>query len=127
MLATYRAVDDCYVRYPPGQVELGVFSYDANSLTAWVQKHSDVGCAGSNTTAFIFGVSNLHAVTAAGRPAISFDDKFSGCGGPAGAGQETAFLLSPNYVFMIGWWSSGSSYAPTVRGIASEMLGTFMG
>ena len=127
MLALYRAVDNCYVNYPSGQVELGVFTYDATSLTAWVQKHSDVACAGANPTAFIFGVSNLHTASAAGRPAVSFDDKFSGCGGPAGTGQETAFLLTAKYVFMLGWWSSGPAYAQTIRGLASEMLGTFTG
>lgn len=125
MLALYRAVDECMADYPPGQVELGVFTYDATSLTAWVQKHSDVHCAGSNSTAFIFGVSNVQSVTVDGRQALTFDDMFSGCGGPMGSGQETAFLLSPNYVFMIGWWAARDAYAPTIRGIASEMLSTF--
>jgi hypothetical protein len=122
----YRAVDDCYSGgYPPGQVELGVFTNDADTLTAWVQKHSDVDCAGTNTKAFIFGVSNTQSVTVDGRAAIAFDDKSSGCGGPASSGQETAFLLSPQYVFMVGWWSAGPDYAPTLRQITSEMLGTF--
>lgn len=125
--ALYRVVDKCLQQFPPGQIELGVFTYDANSLTAWVQKHSDVDCAGSNTSAFIFGVSNMHSVTVAGRAALTFDDKFSGCGGPAGSGQETVFLLSPNYVFMLGWWAARSAYAPTISAVASKMLGTFTG
>ena len=128
MLATYRAVDKCYLgNYPPGQVELGVFTNDAGSLDAWVQKHSDLDCAGSNSTAFIFGVSNVHAATTAGRAALVFDDKSSGCGGPASSGQETVFALSPKYIFMLGWWTAGRDYAPTMRKIAAEMLGTFAG
>ena len=128
MLAIYWAVDKCYAgNYPPGQVELGVFTYDADSLSAWVLKHSDADCGGSNTTAFIFGVSNKQAVTAAGRPALSFDDKASGCGGPAFVGQQTVFLLKSNYVFTLGWWSARPDYAPTVRTIAAEMLGTVTG
>lgn len=128
MLAIYWAVDKCYVGgYPPGQVEIGVFAYDADSLSAWVLKHSDIDCAGSNASAFIFGVSNMQAVTAAGRPALSFDDKASGCGGTAFAGHQTVFLLKTNHVFMLGWWAAAGrpDYAPTVREIASEMLATF--
>lgn len=125
MLALYRAVDECMVDYPPGQIELGVFTYDATSLTAWVQKHSDVHCAGSNSGAFIFGVSNMTSITVDGRQGVTFDDSFSGCGGPAGSGEETVFVLSPNYVFMIGWWAAREAYAPTIRAIASMMLGTF--
>lgn len=128
MLAIYWAVDKCYVGgYPPGQVELGVFTNDADSLSAWVQKYSDVDCAGSNAKAFIFGVANMQTITAAGRTALSFDDKSSGCGGPAFVGHETVFLLKTNQVFMLGWWSAVArpDYAPTVREIASEVLATF--
>jgi hypothetical protein len=122
----YRAFDDCYAAVgPPGQVELGVYRRDADTLAAWVEKHSDVDCAGSNTTAFIFGVSNAHSVTVDGRAAIAFDDKSSGCGGPASSGQETAFLLSAQYVFMVGWWTAGPDYAPTMSQIMSEMLSMF--
>ncbi len=122
----YRAVDNCYLGgYPPGQVELGVYTKDADTLNAWVQKHSDTDCGGANSTAFIFGVSSLTATTAAGHDAVSFDDQGSGCGGPAYKGHSTVFFLDLQHVFMLDWWTSGPDHAPTVQAIGSQMLATF--
>jgi hypothetical protein len=124
----YRAVDSCYLdRYPPGQVEMGVYTKDADTPAAWVQKHSDPDCGVVGSKAFIFGVSNLTSVTVAGHDGTSFDQKWSGCGGPAGKGQATAFFLSSKYVFMLGWWTASADYAPTMQAIASQMLATFKG
>jgi hypothetical protein len=125
-LIEYRAVDTRYLgTYPSGQVEMGVYTKDANTLTAWVQKHSDATCGMPNSTAFFWNVSNLKTTTAAGRDAVSFDDNSKGCEGPQSTNHFTVFFLGSNHVFRFNWWASDANYSPTIEAIADKMLASF--
>src|SRR5260370_41705379 len=41
LLMTYRTVDPIYLStYPPGQIEIAIYSQDASNVADWVTKHS---------------------------------------------------------------------------------------
>jgi photosystem II stability/assembly factor-like uncharacterized protein len=123
-LAEFRAVDSCYLDvYPPGQVEMGVYTKDADTLTAWVNKHSVAKCTDPG---FFPGVSNMRSVTVAGRDALAFDDVYTGCEF-SGVVHTTVLLLGSGNVFRIDWWATDPNYAPTLQAIADQMLASLKG
>jgi hypothetical protein len=65
-------------------------------------------------------------VTAAGRDAVSFDDSTTGCD-PQAVLHNTAFFPGSGRIFTFDWWSMDPTYAPTISGIAQQMLATFKG
>jgi hypothetical protein len=120
-LAAYRAVDDCYLGgYPGAQVEISVFTRDADPLTAWVTKHSRALC--TDAGGYFWAVSNLRSTTAAARAAVTFDMNLNGCPELSGVAHVTAFVLKSGSVFAFDWWSSDAGYAPTMHSIAEQML-----
>src|SRR2546428_2149202 len=59
-LQVYRAVDNKYVSgYPPGQVELGIYTMDAETLSAWVAKHTGPAEAPSSQGHYWATTTNL--------------------------------------------------------------------
>ena len=123
-LAEFRAVDTCFLgSYPRGQVEMGIYTQDADTLTAWVSKHSVARCTDSG--GFFWGVSNLKSVTAAGRDAVAFDEA-STCEGPSTI-HDTVLLLKSGKVFRFDWWSTDPNYTATIQGIAQQMLDSLEG
>jgi hypothetical protein len=127
-LIEYRAVDTRFLSgYPTGQVEMGVYDKDADTLTAWVRKHSDATCGMPNGTGFFWNVTNLTVAPAAGRDAVSFDDDTRGCEGPQATDHFVVFFLGSNHIFRFSWWSSDPAYIPTVQAIAQTMLSSFSG
>ena len=119
MLQAYRAVDPAYLNtYPPGQVEIAIYTKDADSLAAWVTKHS--GPAGSNDlTRYWSPVTNQAPVALASQSGLAFDWVPDQGGGPIHA--EVAFL-GTTYVFLIQWWASEPSYEATVTDNYARMV-----
>lgn len=124
-LVAYRAVDNRFLEgYPPGQVEMGIYTKDAGSLTEWVQKHSDSVCGLPGNTGFFWDVTNMKPVTAAGLPAVSFDEDDTGCS-PQATAHVTVLFLGSAYVFRLDWYVSDPNYSAIVEQIAEQMLATF--
>jgi hypothetical protein len=122
-LQLYRAVDKKYLcGYPLGQTDMGVFTNDSSSLSAWVQKHSDVGTA--EDTKFLIGVTDLKAVTVANRQAVTFQEV--GVPELPPTIYVTAFSFGSGLIFLLDWWSYDPSYIPAIRGIAQAMLSSFI-
>jgi hypothetical protein len=124
-LQLYRAVQSSYqAGYPPGQVELGVFTMESDSLTNWITKHT--GITTSSDQAFYWqSTSRWVNTTAARRPAIAFDWSSSG-EGPTTV-HATIFLKDESKVILFDWWSTDAAYAPSVESTAGAMLATFSG
>jgi hypothetical protein len=108
----------------PGQIEIGIYTRDADTPGAWVQKHTGP-CSGPNTNAFFWDkTGNLQTLTAAGRDAVSFDLDMRSCGGFALTVHETVLLLGSKYVLRFDWWSKDSAYSRILEPIAQQMLST---
>jgi hypothetical protein len=122
-----RAVERRFLgKEPPGQVAFGVRANDANTLNAWVQKHTGP-CGSPDSAAYYWDkISNVTAVKAGGRDALSFDWDQQACGTPLTL-HLTAFAMGPSYIFVFSWWSSDAAYAGTVRGAGEQMLASFRG
>jgi hypothetical protein len=116
-----RAVDDRYLSgYPAGEVEVSVASNAGNSLNDWVASH-----VGKPSTAddnhFWDSTSNPTSIQIDGRPAIGFDFVLVGPESPTNF-HAAAFLLPEGSVFFIVWWSYSVDYAPTIAGVAQQMI-----
>jgi hypothetical protein len=122
-----RAVDKQFsTGYPPGQVDFGVYSKDADTLEAWVQRHTGP-CGSPNSKAYFWDTTaKLQPATIAGRSAVSFDWDQSSCFGTATL-HETALFFGTDYVFRLDWWSTDPNYSSTIQQIAAQMLSTFNG
>ncbi len=126
-LRELRAVDQRFIaQYPPGQVEFGLYTEDAASPTAWVQKHSGPCGSPGNQAFFWDKAGNLQAVAAAGHAAVSFDWDMSSCGSPIVV-RETVLFLSSGFVFRFDWWASDANYLSTLQPIADQMLASLNG
>jgi hypothetical protein len=126
-LLEMRAVESRFLgTIPPGQVEFGVRANDADTLTAWIKKHTGP-CGSPNSKEYYWdNISNVTPVKAAGRDALSFDWDQQACGTPYTL-HLTAFLLRPSYVFLFSWYSQDVADAATLRGLADQMLASFSG
>lgn len=116
----YRAFDPIYANTnPAGQLEIAIYTKDADSLSAWVTKHT--GPKGStNVSHFFPGATNQSPVTVDGRPGISLDWTPTG-EGPSSV-HGTATLLGTAYVIVVDWWSTDPSYATTLQPYYQQML-----
>lgn len=124
-MAAYRAVDTCYLGgYPPGQVEVSVFKFDAASLRAWVSKHSAPKCT---DPAFLYGVTNVQSVKAAARDALTFDETGKCIAEGPDSRHDTVLLLKSGYVLRVDWWSVNPKIAGTLQATADHMLATLKG
>lgn len=121
-LREFRAVDNAYLgRYPPGQVEIGVYVMDADSLQAWITKHTGPNGGRPGSPQYWMATPQLQATTAAGRPAFTFDE----------SGQDTT-LHSTVYqagaeVIRVTWWATDPNYSATIEQVAEQMLASFQG
>jgi hypothetical protein len=124
-LVAYRVADRCFeFGSETAWIFVGVYAKDAEALIAWVQKHSDNAHCLGGPGFFVF-VTDLKAMTVAGRNAVSFDQDLGQCGEGVGAGlfrHTTVFFLGSSYVFVFEWQSVDVSYAPTMQAIAEMML-----
>lgn len=121
-LQNLRFVDSSFPpdRYPRGQIILRVWVKDADSLETWVEKHSFDQCdsTGSPSAYFRF-VSDVTSVTAADRPAVSFD--WDTCDGIF---HEVA-LFSGSRVITISWVADDGSYGPTLQPLHDKIVESF--
>ncbi len=126
-LLEMRAVESRFLgRVPPGQVEFGIRANDADTLTAWVQKHTGP-CGSPNIKEFYWdNISTLTPLTAAGRDALAFDWDQQACGTPYTL-HLIGFVLRPSNVFLFSWYSQDATYAATLKRIADQMLTSFSG
>jgi hypothetical protein len=119
-LQAYRAVDNRNLSgEPPGQVDIDLFSMNADSIRAWVVKHTGPAEAPSNQEFYWGTASNLAATTAAGRPALSFD--YSSEGFPTTV-HATVFLQSSSRVLLLDWWSTDPNYEASIQATFQQML-----
>jgi hypothetical protein len=109
---------------PPGQVEFGLRTNDAATLSAWVQKHTGP-CGSPNSKEYYWdNVSNLTPVKVNGRDALLFD--WQPCFTSLTL-HVTAFATRQSYIFVLDWWSSDTTYVPTAQGAGEGMLRSFQG
>jgi hypothetical protein len=119
--AGYRAVDNKYLGgYPPGQVEVNLYSMDSDSVSNWISKHTGPLSAPASQAYYWPSTSNVQETTGPGRPAIYFE-------APAGSItiHATAFLRGSSRVVILDWWSADPTYSPTVELVAQRMLASF--
>lgn len=106
--------------YPAGQVEIGVWDRDADSLDEWLAKHSGSG-AGEDPQIYYGMVSNQKSTTVNGRPAISWDQE--------DAGEISAIhhiaLFSASRVIELRWFADNPSYAPTIEPIFNRIVDSY--
>lgn len=122
-----RIVDKQYENAnPPGQIDIGIYSKDADTLSAWVQKHT--GPCGSPVTKGFFWdvVRNVEIASAAGRQAVTFDWDMSSCGSSLIV-HETAFFMGSEYIVRFDWWAFDAGYATTLQTYSQQILATFHG
>jgi hypothetical protein len=118
--AGYRAVDNRYLGgYPPGQVEVNLYSMDGDTVSNWISKHTGPLTAPASEHYYWPSATNVHATIGAGRPAIYFE-------APAESTtiHATAFRQGPR-VAILDWWSKDPTYSTTVQSVAQQMLASF--
>jgi hypothetical protein len=119
ILMLYRAVDPAYANgYPPGEIDIGVYVRDADTVDAWVTKHSGPPTP-SGKNLYWNGVTNRATVTVAGRDAIAFV-------WTPNTGKPTIYssgvFLGATYVLIVSWWSMDPLYSDTVQRSHQHML-----
>ena len=130
VLVRYDVANRCPMENPGASwgVEVFIYTKDADTLTTWVQRHTDNrSCGVGQVTGFLFNVINVKPMTAGGRDAVSFDEVLATCGEGGTAAHLTAFFLGSSHVFLLRWYSDSDHYAPTVQLIAQEMLASVKG
>ena len=108
---SYRAVETCYLKmFPPGQLEVTVYQRDADSLIAWVDKHTGSPAFTSGTDQYFSGVTHEVPVRVASRDALAFNWQ------PDAAPytvHNTALFLGTAYVLVLGWWAEDALGLPS--------------
>src|SRR5579864_1531853 len=123
-LAEFRAIDNKYLDgYPPGQVEVGIYAYDSDSLTNWIAKHTGTSSP-PNHSQYWSSATNIQPTSVVARSAIAFDVTVSGF--PV-TGHTTAFIQNLTRVIVVNWWSTDPANTSTVGDVAKQMLGSFNG
>jgi hypothetical protein len=113
-------VDSRYLTgYPPGQVELDVFVLDADTLTAWVAKHTGPAEAASSKEFYWGSVANLAATTVSGQPGLAFDYSSEGS---LIAVHSAVFMQGSSRVFLVDWWAGDSVTEATIKPVFQQML-----
>ena len=128
VLIAYRAADSCFVfGAETGWASVGVYAKDAETLAAWVQKHSDNRACLGGPGLFVF-VINLKTVAVGGRDALSFEQDTTQCGeGSPVIRHTTTFSLHSGDIFVFEWQSADVNYTPTMQAIAETMLASVTG
>jgi hypothetical protein len=117
-----RAVDKRHlVGQPPGQVEFGIYKKDADTLAAWIQKHTGPCFTGRDPIPYWDTVTNMKSTTVSGHEALSFDWDTSHCAS-ASIVHETVFFLGSAFVFRFDWWATDRNHSTTLQPIAQQML-----
>jgi len=119
LLMLYRAVDPIYLNtYPPGQIEIGIYSMDTLTLSGWVAKHSGPPRS-TNLTRYWTAGTNQNAVTSRSPSGLSFD-WLPDTGSPTI--HATALFLGASQVLVLDWWSNNPSDAATLEPYYQRML-----
>lgn len=129
VLAAYRSADRCFAfGAETGFVFVGAYTFDAATLSTWVNKHSDNRACLGGPGVFVF-VGTQKAITVAGHAATSFDQDLAGCGEGGGAIERhtTVLVLNSGYVFVFEWQSVDASYTPTMQAVAERMMSSLTG
>lgn len=129
VLSAYRSADRCFAfGAETGFVSVGVYAFDAATLSTWVDKHSDDRACLGGPGVFVF-VGTQKAVTVADHAATSFDQDLAQCGEGGGAIKRhtTVFVLNSGYVLVFEWQSADASYTPTMQTVAEGMLSSLTG
>ena len=116
-----RAVDKQYIaNYPPGQVQIQLYSMDADTLRAWINKH--IGPQMSTDPQHYWDTtSNVSDVTMAGRSALAFDYTLFGPEAPE-TNHAVAVVHGSKYVLVVEWWAYQASYRATIGSIGEGMV-----
>lgn len=119
LLMAYRTFDPIYANtYPPGQISIGIYSRDADTLRSWVAKHSGPSSS-TDITRYWKPVSNETDVAVGSRGGLSFD----WVGDQGGITiHETIMFMGASYVFAIDWYATDSTYADVVQRNYQQML-----
>jgi hypothetical protein len=121
-LALYRVVETRYLDvYPAGQMEIGVRTFDSDTLRDWINQH--VGARLSTDPNHIWdSVSNLQAVAVGSAAAIKFDYVFDGPESPVNF-HAVAVVLQSKFVLVIDWWAyPNSGYSATIDSVADALV-----
>jgi hypothetical protein len=124
ILFARRAVNCAYAGgfYPPVQIDFHVFAKDADTLTAWVQKHGGPCGPPGDVTRYWQTASNLTSTTVAGIDALSFDETLCGTGITP---HNTVFFIGPSYVFSLDWFPTRPEHVAAARQIGQQVLASF--
>src|SRR6266851_1848401 len=124
LVMAYRAVavGDLTNNPPPGQIEMTVYTSDADTLSGWLSKHSGPPSS-SDMTRYWSPPTNQVEVTVQGRPRLSFD--WIGDGEGAMTVHATALFLGTAYVFVLQWWSTFAPYSASIEDDYHQMLASF--
>jgi hypothetical protein len=115
----YRAVDPAYLKgYPPGEVEIGIYAKDADTLGAWVTKHSGPPTSSDNNR-YWNPVTNRVTGTVSGHDGISFV-WIPDTGKPIV--HSTAVFLGTAYVLIVSWWTMDSTYSDALQRHHQQMV-----
>jgi hypothetical protein len=118
LLMTYRAVDRLYLNsYPPGQIEIAIYTQDASSPIDWVAKHSGPATS-TDRSRYWSPVTNTATVSVAGKTGFSYDLVPDGFGTPVHA---TALFIGTRYVLVLDWWANDATYESTLSGYYVKM------
>lgn len=115
-----RAVDTQYLaNYPPGQVQIALYSMDAETLRGWINKH--IGPQMSTDPQHYWDTtSNVTDVTMAGQLALAFD--YTLIGPEAPETNHAVAVVHGSYVLVVGWWAYQASYRATIGNVGQGMV-----
>jgi hypothetical protein len=125
MLLAMRTVQASYAgrRAAPTQIDFHVFTKDADTLTAWVQKHSGPCDRPASAPYYWVKTSNLTPTKVAGAEALSFD--WGACTSSMLL-HSTVFFMGP-YIFELDWFTTDPTYASIAQETGQQMLASFRG
>jgi hypothetical protein len=123
----YRAVDPTYSNVDSrGQIEIGIYSRTASTLSEWVANDSRPPLASENVRYATAGANQM-VLTVDCRDGLFFD--WIPIGGPpievSPLVHATAVFLGTAYVLVLDWWSTDPAYAPTLELYHQQMVYDF--
>jgi hypothetical protein len=118
LFMAYRVVDSNYMSgYPPGQIEIAIYSKDAATLIDWVTKHSGPPTS-PDPTRYWAAAANPTMVQVGTRDGLSFDwvpDTGSR------TVHATATFLDATNVLVLQWWSVDITYSTLLNQYYQQM------
>jgi hypothetical protein len=116
LLMSYRTLDPADTKgYPRGQIEIVIYTNDADTLAKWIAKHTGQPTS-SDRARYWNSVSNQTSIRVGGREGLAFDWMANI------AVHAAAIQLGTAYVLLIQWWSTDSTYAATMYAYYQQML-----